>query len=169
MDNAVLKLETIRDEHDIYGKKLIALSNGKIFPCDAFYLSVLNRSLELFDGFLLLVKNGKYGCCMAMLRMQLDNILRFNGILLTEDQHETSYKILNGTPLYKIKNKKGELLKDCYLVESLSKNNDWISRIYKLCSAYIHLSDQHIVQMLGRTEDAGNGKWEIKILYRLRL
>ncbi|RLA03516.1 MAG: hypothetical protein DRQ54_10665 [Gammaproteobacteria bacterium] len=158
MDNALSKLEKIRDEHDLFGKKLIALSNGKIFPCDALYLSVLNRSLELFDGFLLLAKNGKYGCCMAMLRMQLDNVLRFYGVLLTEDPHETSNNIFKGTPLYKIKDKKGKQLKDYYLVECLSENNDWISRVYKLCSSYVHLSDQHIFHMLGRTEDAGNGE-----------
>ncbi len=157
MDKALSKLEELREKYDIYGKKTFELS-GKLFPCDAIYLSVLNRSLELLDGFLLLARNGKYGCCMAMLRMQLDNILRFYGILITEDPHKTSNSIFSGTPLSKIKDKSGNYLKDFYLVECLSKNNEWVSRIYKLCSSYIHLSDQHIFQLLSRAEDAGNGE-----------
>lgn len=158
MDDALSRLEAIRDNHNLLGKNIFALSNGKLFPCDALYLSVLNRSLELFDGFLLLAKNGMYGCSMAVLRLQLNNILRFHGVLLTEDPHETSNGIYNGTPLYKIKDKRGKQLKDYYLVECLSKDYAWISRAYKLCSGYAHLSDQHILHMHDRTEGVGNGE-----------
>ncbi len=157
MKKIISDLENIREKHDVFGKKTLSLSNGNVFPCDALYLSVLNRSLELYDGFLLLVKNGKYGCCMAILRMQLDNILRFNGVLLTEDPHDTSNKIFTGIALNKVKDKKGKLLKDYYLVECLSENNDWVKRVYKICSGYIHLSDQHIFQMIGRSKMSENG------------
>ena len=157
MDNTLSKLEKLKDEHIIFGQKTIALANEKIFPCDALYLSVLNRSLEVLDGFLLLSKNGNYGCCMALLRIQLDNILRFYGVLLTKDPHRTANSIMQGKQLNKIKDKKGNLLKDFYLVDALSKQNDWVTRVYKLSSGYIHLSDQHIFQMLERTEVVSNG------------
>jgi len=158
MNEALSKLEKIRDEHDIFGKKLLALSDGKVYPCHALYLSVLNRSLELYDGFLLLAKNGNYGCCMALLRMQLDNVLRFYGILITEDQHEAANRIFNGTQLNKIKDKDGEKLRDFYLVKRLSEQNNWIEHVYKLCSGYIHLSDQHVYHMIGRTDATDDDK-----------
>ena len=158
MNEALLKLESIRDEHDVYGKKLIELSEGKIYPCHAIYLAVLNRSLELYDGFLLLAKKGNYGCCMGLLRMQLDNILRFYGVLITEDQHKTANEIFNGTQLNKIKDKDGNQLRDFYLVKCLSEQNDWIEHVYKLCCGYIHLSDQHIIHMLDRADVEADGK-----------
>lgn len=157
MDNALSELEALKDKHVIFGQKTIALANEKIFPCHALYLSVLNRSLEVLDGFLLLNKNGNYGCCMALLRIQLDNILRFYGVLLTKDPHRTANSIRQGKQLNKIKDKNGKFLKDYYLVKALSKQNDWVSRVYKLSSGYIHLSDQHVFQMLERTEVADNG------------
>ncbi len=51
MNEALAKLEAIRDQHQIMGKKLFILSDEKIYPCHALYLSVLNRSIELYDGF----------------------------------------------------------------------------------------------------------------------
>lgn len=159
MNEVILELEKIRDQHDVSGKKLLALSDGNLFPCDLLYLSVLNRSLELYEGFILLEKNGNYGCCMALLRMQLDNILRFYGVLITKDQHDTAKRIHDGTQLNKMTDKKGKKLKDYYLLECLSEQNSWIKRIYKLCCSYIHLSDQHTFHMLERFGDeAEDGK-----------
>lgn len=151
MHQTISELEKIRDKHDDVGKKLSMLTNGLLFPCHALYYAVLNRSLELFDGFLLLAKNDNYGCCMALSRMQLDNIIRFFGVLNTKNIHKTANKMFMGTKLSCLKDKRGKKMTDSYLVELLSKNNPWIVHIYKLTSGYIHLSDQHIHQMLGKS------------------
>ena len=110
MEDSLSKLEKLKDEHTIVGQRTLVLANEKLFPCHGLYLSVLNRSYEVLDGFLLLIKNGNYGCCMALLRIQLDNILRFYGVLLTKDPHRTANLVMQGTQLNKIKDKKGKRL-----------------------------------------------------------
>ncbi len=155
---ALSNLGKLEKEHDNVGKQVFTLADGKIFPCDLLYISVINRSLELLDGFSLLASEGKYGCCMALTRLQLDNVLRFYGVLLTEDPHDTAHKVFDGTKLSKIKGKEGKKLQDFYLVEKLSKNNPWIYNVYKLCSGYIHLSENHILHMIEQTTKSDDGK-----------
>ncbi|TKV69149.1 hypothetical protein FDP08_14125 [Marinobacter panjinensis] len=145
-------LKSIRDQHDIFGKKLFAICDGNLFPANALYLSILNRSLEIFDGFVLLAEHGNYSCCMAMLRMQLDNVMRFYGILITKDPHATANLVLNGTHLCRLSDVKGKKLTDTYLTKRLGAQNDWVGRVYKLTSGYVHLSDQHFYHFLGRSK-----------------
>ncbi len=89
--------------------------------------------------------------------MQLDNVLRFYGVLITEDQHKTAMSIINGMHLNKIKDKDGKYLQDFYLVNLLSKKNPWVKKVYKLCSGYIHLSDQHIFHLIEKTDSEDDG------------
>jgi len=143
-----LQLDFFKEKHIIYGNKIMCLNKGKVFPCDCLYLSVLNRSLELYQDFSLLRKKNSYGTCIALLRMQLDNVLRFYGILITKDPHHYANDMINGTRLDKIKDKKGNHLKDFYLVGCLSKENPWIKDVYKIACGYIHLSENHFYRML---------------------
>jgi len=156
-----INVEDIKDlgeKHSVYGKKLLEDANGKLYPCHALYLSVLNRSYELYIGFITLAEIDNYGCCVALFRMQLDNVLRFYGVLNTADIHETADQIFNGVKLSKIKSKKGEFLKDFHLKELFSENNSWVNRAYDVASGYIHLSDHHIFHMLKKTKDEEGGE-----------
>lgn len=163
VNKTIAELGELRKKHNDYGKRLFTVANGKLFPCDAMYLSILNRSLELFDGFVLLMKNNNYGCGMALLRMQLDNVLRFYGVLHTVDPHATAHAMLNGTKLSALKDRKGKKLKDFYLVELMAKDNSWVNHVYKLTSGYIHLSNEHVLHMLGRSQSVGDGQRKLYI------
>lgn len=161
--NPIEELQSYRDAHNEFGKKLIEMADGKIFPCHALYLSVLNRSLELFDGFLILLKQDHYGCCIALFRMQLDNVLRFYGVLQTADIHDTAAKVIGGTKLSSLKDKKGEKLLDVYLKNELKQKASWVPRVYDLASGYIHLSDSHFFHMLQNAEQEEDGIWSFQL------
>lgn len=163
VNKTIAELEELRNKHEDAGKRLFKVTNGTLFPCDAMYFSVLNRSLELFDGFVLLMNNNNYGCGMALLRMQLDNVLRFYGVLHTVDPHATARAMLNGTKLSTVKDRKGRKLKDFYLVELMGKSNSWVEHVYNLTSGYIHLSNEHVIHMLGRSQSVGEGKRELYV------
>lgn len=163
VNEAIAGLEELRKKHDDYGKRLLTVASGKLFPCDAVYFSILNRSLELFDGFVLLMKNNNYGCGMALLRIQLDSVLRFYGVLHTVDPLETAHAMLNGTKLSSLKDRKGKKLKDVYLVELMGKDNSWVSNVYDLTSGYIHLSNEHVLHMLGRSHSVGDGQRKLYV------
>ena len=157
------KLVELRDQHDSVGKSLMDQCSGKLYPCDGLYFAILNRSLELFDGVVLLLEQGNYGCCMALLRLQLDNVLRFYGVLSTNDPHSTANKVLNGEKLSSLKGADGQKLSDRNLVDMMAKQNPWVDHVYELACSYIHLSDQHFYQMLGRSDKIDDGKREICI------
>lgn len=157
MNISIDELELLRVQHQESGKRLLIITEGRLFPCHSLYLAILNRSLELLDGFVLLAKSNNYGCCMSLLRMQLDNILRFYGVMHTKDIHETANAIFNGVKLNTLKDSFGKRLRDGYLVDLLSKENPWVKNVYDLTSGYIHLSDQHYFHMLGRSNVEANG------------
>jgi hypothetical protein len=81
------------------GKALYHACGGELFPCDGLAMAVLDRSLNIVEGFLLLVPKHGYICGAALLRMPLDNVLRFHGVLYTPDPHDTAADIINGTSL----------------------------------------------------------------------
>lgn len=151
-------IAALGEKHSEYGKKLLEDADGKLYPCHALYLSVLNRSHELYVGFITLAEIDNYGCCMALLRMQLDNVLRFYGVLNTKDVHETANNIFKGTKLSSMKSSSGKPMRDVHLKEMLAVNNEWVERVYNITSGYIHLSDQHISHMLQKTTEEGNGQ-----------
>ncbi len=152
MKELLSKLEALANQHEVVAKRLFQQCEGKLFPADALAISVLNRSLQLKKGFSLLIENGCYTTAVALLRLQLDNVLRLNGVLRTSDPHETANLIYKGTKSSKIKDKSGENLRDNYLVEILTPKNSWLPHVYNLCCSYIHLSEQHIFHLLEQSK-----------------
>jgi hypothetical protein len=57
----------------------------------------------------------------------------------------------------KLRDKKGELMTDQYLVSCLSEQNPWIRRVYEQTSGYIHLSSKHIFNALNPGDGTGPG------------
>src|SRR5688572_2220505 len=107
MDTKLADLEALSEVHGERGAAIFTACNGTLFPCDGLAYAVLDRSLNLLKGFCLLLSNGGYTCGAALLRMQLDNVLRFHGVVTTTDPHGTADNVISGTPLRKIKDKDG--------------------------------------------------------------
>jgi hypothetical protein len=69
----------IRDSENDHIKLLSSVlqaDDGALCPADLIVVGVVQRSLMLINGFLSLLRSGNYICAGAILRMQLDNILR---------------------------------------------------------------------------------------------
>lgn len=157
MDELLQEVLGLRDEHEKRGTMLLIASDGLLFSCDVLALAVLERSQNLIKGFHLLLSNHCYTTGMGILRMQMDNALRFNGVIKTIDPNEVATQMYSGTPLSKIKDEHGELMKDNYLVRLLSADTPWIKQAYELLSGYIHLSDQHFHHFLNRSPKGEDG------------
>jgi hypothetical protein len=151
------EINTLKETIIESGKTIFKLSNGNLFPCHILFISTLNRVIEIIDGFMTLAEAKNYSCCMILTRIQLDNILRFYGVLKTENPHITANEMYNGTQLNKLKDKDGNKLTDGYLVDSLSKSNEWVKHVYKLTSGYVHLSNHHIYNLLDKSELQNDG------------
>lgn len=156
-------LDAIHAKHEESGRALFESCNAELFPCDVLAYAVLQRSLNLIRGFRAVIESGGYSSAVGLLRMQLDNILRFNGVVLTKDPHQVASDLLQGVPLSKIKDKSGAAMRDARLVELLEKRNPWVREVYKLASGYIHLSQEHIFHFLSSSPAKEDGTRDFSI------
>lgn len=136
---------------------------AEFFPCDVLAYSVLERSLHLIKGYRSVVDSGGYSSAVGILRMQLDNILRFNGVILAKSPHQVASDMLQGKKLSTIKDRTGAAMRDTRLVELLEKRNPWVREVYNLASGYIHLSQEHIFQFLSRCPVKEDGTRDLSI------
>ena len=142
--------DEIHQQHGVAGNALFDACSAELFPCDLIGYSVLERSLHLIKAFRLIIENGGYSTAVGLLRMQLDNILRLNGVIMSGDPHHVANLLIQGTALSKIKDRSGQPMRDARLVEMLQKNNHWVKGVYALASGYVHLSQEHILQFTSR-------------------
>jgi hypothetical protein len=159
-----LKLvEELQERHQTVGAALFEKCEGNLFPCDQLAMVLLDRSLNTVAGFVLLLKNHGYICGVGLLRMQLDNILRFHGVVKSGDAHGVAEKVCSGTPLRKLKDSRGHNMTDANLIELLQERNPGVAEVYSDSSGYIHLSDQHFLHFLARCGRDEEGRRLISI------
>ena len=139
------------------GRALMDKCQESIFPCDALGLTVLARAVNIYNGFKLLISGKNYECAASLLRLNLDNILRFYGVTTCDDPHQIADEMLSGTPLRKIKHSKGGAMNDAYLVKLLGNENPWLADAYDILSGFIHLSDRHFEHMLLQSVQSEDG------------
>jgi hypothetical protein len=162
MDNTLEQsLEEVRgllERHRTVGAALYEECEGHLFPCDGLAMAVLDRSLNVTEGFLLLMGSHGYICSAALLRFQLDNILRLHGVATSADPHEVAEKVIGGARLDQIEDRSGQLMRDARLLEVLEVKNAGITRIYKWASGYVHLSGEHVSHFLSRSAPGEDGR-----------
>ncbi|HFG2066236.1 TPA: hypothetical protein ACGF3R_003427 [Vibrio cholerae] len=140
--------------------KITRASNGAMYKMDLFSSAVVNRSLELSKGFESMIKSELFLCAAPLLRLQLDNLLRYSALWLVENPDAVCLDVLGGKPIKKIKDKSGKKMTDAYLVSVLSKEIEWISSVYEKTCGYVHFSESHFHKTLLSAKD---GKIEVGI------
>ncbi|TYZ08937.1 hypothetical protein FY528_12035 [Hymenobacter lutimineralis] len=115
-----------------------------LFPLDILANAVLNRSLALINGFIVLAEADNYLAAIHLIRLHLDSFLRFAAAWQVDQPHEFALKVLDGEPIRQLKDRTGTKMTDAYLVGIFSKDYPWIKSVYDTTSGYIHLSDKHI-------------------------
>jgi hypothetical protein len=86
-------------------------------------------------------------CAGSLLRLQLDIALRLYAAFRAGNPHEFANQVMDGAEIRKIKDKAGNRMTDQYLVECLaaeSVKNEWIKKVYRETSGYIHFSSKHM-------------------------
>ena len=123
--------------------------NSFLFPLDFMAVSIFNRSMSLIAGFILLVRQENFICVAPLVRLQLDNALRFFATALVKDPHKVTVEFIGGTPIKDFTDEQtGKNLTDTYLVNKLSGLDEkfkWVKPLYQNSSGYIHLSEKHFI------------------------
>lgn len=89
------------------GTRVMKARGGAFYLADHVVLGVLKRSLDLLDGMQVLVRRWNFVAAAPLLRLQLDNLLRFHYLGQQGFSDELSKAMLSDEPLYKFKDHTG--------------------------------------------------------------
>lgn len=127
-----------------------------LFSQDMFTISILNRLVEINEAFVELTKPNEFNYLAAvpLVRLQIDTLLYTFAITSVDDIEEFLICFMNGDKWTKLKDIEGNELKESYLLDKLSQyyKNDIIKFFYKDTSDFVHLSNNHMLMVLGITE-----------------
>lgn len=148
------------DELEKLNKELLSLSGkivkaGNIYHMDILTMAVVNRALELSEGFKDLILSKKFLCAAPLLRLQIDNLLRYSAAWLVDKPEEFVIEVMKGTPVKKLNDSSGNKMLDFYLVEKLTEDIPWVKSVYDKTCGYIHFSETHFQKVLLSTSDDG--------------
>ena len=92
-------LKLLESTFELYSKYLLemcAADDGKIFPVDLFFISNIQRSQFLIQGFLLLVKEKNFFSAAPLIRLHLDNLLHIYAVFIHPKPHELVTNLTRG-------------------------------------------------------------------------
>jgi hypothetical protein len=144
LQQLVAHLRASEQLHLEVGRKMAEADGGKLYLVDLLANAVLHRSTNLVRGFAALVEQRNFICAAPLLRLQIDNCLRFYAVFIVEKPHDFAMEVLKGTQVRKLKDRTGAFMTDAYLSKQLNQIHPWVARVYERTSGYIHLSDAHI-------------------------
>lgn len=136
------------------GKSIAAGIIGQsLLKEDFFFCAAADRCMHLIDGFSSMLQERNLTCAGALLRLQLDNCMRTYAAFIAEDKDAVIDCVISGNRIDKQKSKDGNLLRDVYLKNELSKIDNGFSIVYDNTSGYIHFSDRAFYQTVKSCDD----------------
>jgi len=145
---AIDTLRATKKDHSEIGLQIGKAFGGAVYPMDILSFAVLNRSCCLLTAFCDLIEKRNFVAAAPMLRLQLDNLLRYRAAWLVESPHDFALKIFQGEKVKNLHDRLGNRMHDAYLVTSADGDFPQLKSIYEHTSGYVHLSEKHIFNMM---------------------
>lgn len=141
-------IKHLKDSKDYYFQIIVEYRDVFERDCNIFYFlfvtSVVNRAISINRGFQLLTKDNNYLCAIPLMRMQIDNCIRFWGLELVNSKNDYIENWAKGEKISRLKDKNGSKLSDKLLVEELDKRYEHIKGIYDQACNFVHLSSVNL-------------------------
>lgn len=144
------QISEFKDEFLKSSQRIMEAGNSKLFALDFLALSVNNRAISLSTGYLTLVKDKNYLTAVSLIRLQLDNALRFFASTLVENSSDFAEHFIDGKAIRDYSDIKGKKLTDNYLAKELEKYFKGTQKLYRETCGFIHLSDRHFLPILSK-------------------
>lgn len=162
VEKALLKLKCYEKTHlELYEDMFSGRRDGW-YELDFLAVAVLKRSLHLTTGFCTLIRARNFIAAVPLLRLQVDNLLRFSAAWLVNDPHAFARQVVNGTKVKDLKDRSGKPMCDSYLNSICGNKYSKIPKLYDAASGYIHLSNMHVYNAI-QASKTGNGKFVAKV------
>lgn len=137
------RLEEQKNSHTELCERLFSVADGNIYVTDFVVCGILKRSLDTISGILALVERWNFTAAGALLRLQVDSVLRLAYLAQVRDAERASKEILAGKRFSQLKDARGQRLTDRVLLEHASEKYPWLGPLYEHTSKLIHLSEKH--------------------------
>jgi len=147
------KLRKLRKELLSLGSEIMLAGSMSIYPMDFVIIGIVKRCLSITSALEKLVLEWNMTCARAVLRMQLDTVLRLSAFWLSPDLQKMATDVMGGKQINKMKDRDNCKMTDLYLSRKLGERFDWIPRVYKYTSGYIHFSERHLFDPIRKIND----------------
>ncbi len=134
-----------------------AIIGESLFKTDLYFCALLNKSLQLTDGFIELITQRNLTCAGILLRSSMDNCLRLYAMYIAESPEELVDNLMRGERIDKLEDKDGKKLRDAYLKDKLGEYDNKFVEVYKNASGYVHFSEKGFYQSVS----ALDGEYDI--------
>lgn len=145
----------IRAERELLDLYQHHMANRPFGHQDLYLVGIARRTLAQARAFKQCVEDRNWLVGSALLRLQLDTVLRLYALYWVADPEEFAGRVFRGEQIDRLKAADGKLMKDRYLIDQLKGDNPWIESVYKNTSGLIHFSDRHIFSALRVKDDTG--------------
>lgn len=163
MNNVTTERLAFLEESKVSHFNITEILLGQVAPIDIYAFMVLKRSISLVFGFTELIRKRNFLCAAPLIRLQIDNLLRFRAAFLVENQSQFVVDVLQEKEVRKLKDRFGKNMTDAYLQDVLESEYSWIKDVYKNTSGYVHLSEKHFFNTLRAGESGNEGVLDIYI------
>lgn len=153
------KLNELQDLNENAIKIARALIGESLFNTDLYFCALLNKSIQLTDGFVELIKKRNLTSAGIILRSSMDNCLRLYAMFIANNPDEVVDCLMSGGRIDKLKDKDGNKLRDSYLKNKLGEYDNRFVLVYNNASGYVHFSEKGFYQSVSALE----GEYEIGI------
>jgi hypothetical protein len=140
LDELEIKIKTLTEV-----SKVSMLTPPGFYTFDIFVNGLLNRSVNLLKGFILLMRQNNFIAAAPLVRLHLDSLLRlYAPQLIDYNVDDFALKVIGGTSVRKLKDKENQKMTDTRLVKKISEHEafNWVQKVYDTGNAYVHYSDQ---------------------------
>lgn len=137
-------IKKMKDEHLGVCEKIMSAAEGRVYLTDYLVYAILKRSLDTMGAIEFLVKRRNITASVALLRLQLDSLLRIIYLAKNDNPDKVCYNLLSGKSFRNMKDKNGKKLTDVKLRDYARDLFPWIDEVYEKTSKLIHLSEKHI-------------------------
>jgi len=147
------KLRKLREDLPSLGSEIAHTGNMSMYPMDMVIIGIVKRCLSTTSALEKLVIEWNMTCARAVLRMQLDTVLRLSAFWLSPDLQKMAVDVMSGKQVNKMSDRDNNKMTDSYLSRKLGEQFDWVPRVYKYTSGYIHFSEKHLFDPICKIND----------------
>jgi len=147
----VEKLDLLSTDYKNLAKDIVE-QDTQVMKVDLVALSVLNRAISINNAFKTLIKENNTFAALHLIRIQIDNIIRYNSILVAKNENYLDY-VLDGKPINQFKDLDGKAFTDKYLAEKLDEIFKGMLNLYLKYCNHIHFGKEHLERIKSISEN----------------